>query len=640
MAQITQEEFIRQYNDRHREQFNPAYFDRNNQDIMDCMKKVIYSCEKDKYFTLQVRSIREIYDYETIYNMLREYQEGRKKKNTTVENQYDFINIRDSDIMLLEVKYFVRHNGEEKQEVEVEDINGRHKKTIDVKDPYTILTVLIALPRFVNKYYFRLNGNYYTSTFQIVDGSTYNNTATGGGTNKKADCNTFKTLFMPVRIYRRYKDMVDYYSKSTIRNTIYGSNIFNNYIDCMYYILANYGLYGTYNFLDIHCIQINSEPIPDENWFNFMRHNIFISVPKVCIQDPMVQSLVATIYDSIGKDVKVNDLFDIRYWIRNLGSAYKSGNSLDKGLFVLDSVDGIYDIITREELHLPEDMKANIYQILRWLMREFQYIKNKDNVDVTTKRIRIAEYVAAVYANKISKGLHRVSDAGRRVTLNSVVRVVRIDPMYIVNNVINMSNLVSYVDLVNDDDALLAAKYTYKGISGLGEDGTSIARSYRYVDPSHAGILDLDASGASDPGMSGIICPMAPMHNNSFTEYEEPNFWEEKYKQYQDEWFKRKEVINPFIITNEELAAKALHYDYESLRKQIVDESLNIDKIICPFYNIHDPSIDYSSAGSILNKELEAENNDNNGSLFSYNLSEEEGYIYDNDYDEGYDDEN
>lgn len=637
MAKITQAEFIRMYNDSHREQFNPVYFERNNQDIMDCVKKVIMSCEKDRYFTLNVVRMREIYNYEEIYNTLRNYQETRKKKNAKVENQYDYIDIRDSDIMLLEVIWFVRHNGMEKQETDIIDEDGNKKKvTIDVNDPYSILTTYIALPRFVNKYYFRLNGNYYTSTFQIVDGSTYNNTSTNTGANKKAECNTFKTLFMPVRVYRRFKDMPDLLSKSTIRNTIYGSNIFNNYIDCMYYILANNGLYGTFDFLDIHCIQLRSanDPINSDEWYNFVRHNVCISVPKVCCQDPMVQSLCATIYDAVTKDAIVNDLFDIHYWIRNLGVAYKGGNSLDKGLFVLDSIDGIYDIVTKEELHLPEDSKANIYQILRWIMREFYFIKSKDNVDVTTKRIRIAEYVAAVYANKISKGLHRVSDSGKRVTLNSVIRAIRTDPMYVVNNIINMSNLVSYVDLVNDDDALLASKFTYKGISGLGEDNTSIARSYRYVDPSHAGILDLYASGASDPGMSGLICPMAPMHNSSFTEYEEPNFWESKYKPFQTQWFESHKGTPVFEIVDQELANKMIKKNFTELREKISDESLQIDKIICPFYNIHDPNITYSTVNSLLNKELSSNKDNGNIGLFNYNTTEEDDYYYENDEDE------
>ena len=201
MAKITQSEFIREFNDSHREKFNSAFFDRDNAEIMDCVKKVILSCEKDKYFTLKVIDMQEIYDYEQIYNILREYQESRRKKNSKDGNFYDYIDIKDSDIMLLVVKYFVRHNGTEKQEVDNPDPEVSGKITIDVKDPYTVLTVLIALPRFVNKYYFRLNGNYYTSTFQIVDGSTYNNTSTNNGPNKKADCITFKTLFMPLMFF-------------------------------------------------------------------------------------------------------------------------------------------------------------------------------------------------------------------------------------------------------------------------------------------------------------------------------------------------------------------------------------------------------------------------------------------------------
>ena len=617
MANLTQAGFIRMYNDTHREQFNPVYFERNNQDIMDCVKKVILSCERERYFTLKVLSMREIYNYEEIYNMLHTYTSTRARKNSKAENPYDYIEIKDSDIMLLEVRYFIRHNGTEKQEVPKAD-GSQGKESIDVKDPYTELQVLIALPRFMNNYYFRLNGNYYTSTFQIVDGSTYNNANTNGGSNKKADCNTFKTLFSPCRIYKRYKDLIDVNTKNTIRLITYGSNIFNIYVDCMYYILANYGFYGTNDFLDIHCVYIQDHPVASDDWYSFERHGIYITVPKACIQDPMIQSYVVSIYNAIGKDCKINELFNIRFWIRNLGTAYKGSNPLDKGLFVLDSVDGIYDIITREELHLPDNMKANIYQILRWLMREFNNIKNKDNVDVTLKRVRIAEYVAAVYANKIAKGIHRISDAGKRITLYGVVKAVRTDPMYVINQIINMSNLVSYVDMVNDLDSMTAIKYTYKGISGLGEDGTSIQRNYRYVDPSHAGILDLDASSASDPGMSGMICPMAPMYNSSFTQYQEPNTWTEKYKPYQTDWFKNicsdpkiPFTFNPKFVPDEP--------EYTKLRQKVIDESLEIDKINCPIYNVYDRSIDYSGRAERL-KQQEA-SSPQQSSLFNFEFS-------------------
>ena len=147
----------------------------------------------------------------------------------------------------------------------------------------------------------------------------------------------------------------------------------------------------------------------------------------------------------------------------------------------------------------------------------------------------------------------------------------------------------------------------------------------------------MDASGASDPGMSGIICPMAPMRNNSFTDYEEPMYWENKYKHLQTDWFNRKKVVSPFDIVDPEKYAEVLKKDYENIRKEVVDESLNIDRIICPLYNIHDPSIDYSSAGSLLRKqEEEEEKNSSYNSLFNYNITEEEGVIDDEDYFDNY----
>jgi hypothetical protein len=44
LQKITQSEYIRKFNDSSREHFNPAYFERKNQDIVDCMKNT-YACD-------------------------------------------------------------------------------------------------------------------------------------------------------------------------------------------------------------------------------------------------------------------------------------------------------------------------------------------------------------------------------------------------------------------------------------------------------------------------------------------------------------------------------------------------------------------------------------------------------------------
>lgn len=576
MAFMNQAEFMRKYNDTHREQFNDQLFERNNYDVVNAIKEVVKSCEVDKYFTLKLLSFKVIENYEEIYNTLRAHEESRRRKNNKLENSYDYININDTDIILVKLEWLMRHNGLER----IED-NG---KTYDVNNPQEIVEVLIALPRFVKGYYFRLSGNYYTTAFQIVDGSTYNNST---ASQSKVDTVTMKTMFSPMRIFRCFRDMVDINTKKSIKAIEYNLNVFSNTVNAMFYLLAHFGYYGIQQFLNIYCVQITTYPVIRDDYFCFQKHDLYISCPIFCFQDYMVQSLVSTLYVGIYKDTNINDIFDIRYWLRVLGMAFKNA-SIDKGLFVLDSLDGIYDNITKRDLHLPDEDKENIYTIIRWLLREFPALRVKENIDVRTKRIRIADYIAAIYATKLNKGKYRMSDLGRRVTLKKVIQAIYTQPFYVLNNMTAQSNLISYRDMVNDDDATTALKYTYKGISGLGEDGASVQPIYRYIDPSHIGVLDLDASSGSDPGLSGMLCPMVQLFNdNSFSEYQEPNTWKDSFAPINEAYHQGH--VPPIIFDQAPPQG-----DYYQLRERVIEEELELNRIKCPIENIDDPSIQYT----------------------------------------------
>lgn len=600
---LNQSAFTRMYNETHREQFNHLLFQRNNEDLINSISKIIYSCERDKYFTLKVLSIRPILNYEEIYNTLREHIENRRKVGDKSDNPYDFININDSDIMLLEVKYHIRHNGVEKQKID--------GKMVDVVNAETILQVLIALPRFVSRYYFYLNGNFYNTTFQIVDGSTYNNSTAN---NSKVDSVTDKTMFQPIRVFRMFRDMVNINTGEKDRNIVYTSIIFNNHVDLMYYILAAYGLQYTMEFLQIFNVRVSQFPITEPGWSCYQKHNIFIAYPTGC-PDPMVQSFAVTIYDAIMKDTNINDLYNQRFWLKVLGIAFKNA-SPEKGLFVLDSIESIYDMITKEQLQLPDDQKNDIYQILRWMAREFPSLRAKDNVDVTTKRARIADYITQVYATKLSGGIHRISDLGKKVTLKSVINAVYTNPMFLIKEIVGMDNLVDYVDMVNDNDATTALKFTYKGISGLGEKGASVQPIYRHVDPSHIGILDLDVSSTSDPGMSGMICPMTPIYNGSFSVYDEPNNWEAQYGYIQQQYLNR----NPNAQSPFADGFVQTQYDPIANRQKIIDESLALDKVECPIFSLSDPNVNFTRLGC----QLKEEENNKPKSLFTIRKDEDE----------------
>ena len=519
------DQFLYKFNDQHREKFNDFWFTRNDDDIIEGMKQVILSCERDKYFIIKVIGFEVIKDYEEIQKILYNYYSMKTKNGKKVSNEYDYITLRDSDIMLLKVRYYIKLNIPESK-IRIDPKTGELEKSEGE------LEVLIILPIYVNKYYFRILGNYYNPIFQIVDGSTYNNSIS----NSKVQSITLKTQFMPIKVYKESYDIMDIVDGTVHRCVLFTSYIFNKKTDSIKFILGRYGLYGAEEMLELNGIYTSkgdASPMDPNVFYNFTdpHHKIIVSVIKRLFdKDNVTQSFVYTILKSVKKLENFDDIYDPRYWNRMLGADFQSA-TLDKGIPVLDSFESIYDIRTKQSIKLPPEDKEDSYCILRWMMREFSFLKARDNMDISTKHPRQAdEYLPAIYAMKISRGLYRISDKGKNVTFKDVVRVLDTPPNYILKN-INAANLVDYVDLVNDNDAELAISYTYKGISGLGDQGsgTAVPIVYRFVHPSQLGRVDLDASSSSDPGLSGLICPMAKINNGSFTDYKEPNGWKQFY---------------------------------------------------------------------------------------------------------------
>ena len=88
--------FIRDFNDEKREQFNPLFFYRSDDDIIIELQKVILSCQRDKHFLIQVESFEVIDDYEEILEELRIDEMNRNPKDK--DNKYNYLLLKDSKI--------------------------------------------------------------------------------------------------------------------------------------------------------------------------------------------------------------------------------------------------------------------------------------------------------------------------------------------------------------------------------------------------------------------------------------------------------------------------------------------------------------------------------------------------------------
>lgn len=554
---FSQSDFIHKYNDETAEHFNAELFERDDNEIIEYLKKVILSCQREKFFIIKVINFTVVEDYREITKILYDYEESitsKKKK----ENVYKYINLKDSDIKLLIIDYYIA-----------------------AKDKSENIRVFLAVPRIVNKYYFRISGNIYSAMYQIVEGSTYNNSTSSNATSANV---TFRS-FHPIKMYKNSL-ILDNYNGEKIESNIYSARAFNKSVSACKYIFAKFGFYNTLGFMGARFISVTKEPTTEADYYSFIKNDIFINIPKYIFDnDTYSQSIVASIYKAINKDTKVEDIYTDTFWICSLGMEFNRSEPYNKGNALLDSIESIYDIVTKESIRLPIEQKETIYHILRWIMREFANLKVKDNLDIGFKRIRLGEYIASIYSTKILKSIYRITSMGKEIDVGAIKKAIQIQYNYLISQM-SKSKLINYNDLVNSLDSITALKYSQTGDGTFGDDGSNnktgikkgIPEAYRYVHESHLGRLDLDSSSKSSPGTGGILCPTVDLYDKSFSDYIEPNMWEDEFSETVDIYQKMigmKEAI--------QFKKKVLKYVDEDMEEERINESLkSADLLIEP----------------------------------------------------------
>lgn len=559
----TQAEFLHQYIDDTREHFNEDLYSRSEDRIIEELKKILLSCQREKFFTLKITNFTVVEDYAEIYKILREREAEKSDSKDKSFNKYDYLNLKDSDIKLLIVDWYIRV-----------------KKPKPNLPQETNLRVLIMIPRYVDKYYFRIFGNYYIAKVQIVDGSTYNNSQS----RSKNDNVTLKSLFMATRIYRYKIDMVCV-DGTPLSGIYYTSRIFSKLVPVMKYLLARYGLLGTLNELMVHNIYVSNEDPHDDNMYTVgNKYGLFISIDKyIYDNDITAQSLFYTIFISCKKQADAHEVYTNEYWLRSLGESYEK-KTVEKGLSVLESLESIYDIPTKESLRLPEEDKADIYRVLIWIIREFSALRLKDNLDISTKRIRTEDYIAGLYVIKLSTSLYKLSEAGENVQIPDIVRRIHIFPDYLLKAMTNDDSVINIRNNVNDlDDSFLAIKYTFKGLSGLGENKqSSIPQGYRYIHKSHIGRIDLDSSPANDPGLSGMLCPTVPLYDKYFADFSEPNTWRNEVRDMMKSYAKLRQLKQAYQLQEsigiKNPASEAIDDEIAFTENLVLPYVINIDE--------------------------------------------------------------
>ena len=505
--------FLADYIDKTTEPFNPEIIEKKDEDIIYHLRNVIYSIEREKpgAYSIKVQAFNVIDDYRQIQNLLHRLEAPDKRRDNRVSiNVYDYIQMKDSAIRLVEVEYLLTC-GETKE----------------------VFVNYIAVPRLVDKYYFKISGNYYSSMYQIVE-STYNN----AGNNKQEMVSIRPPMQMKISIYKKINFILDIH-KNKVKCTAYNSSISIKNL-ALKYILAKFGMVGAFQYMGVtDGIFVSNTPVESEDFYCFEKNGIYISSPIYMYDNcEVIQSFIFTILSCIEKDVTMVDIFNWDFWLVKLAGdnikpnkKKRNNKKVDhksRGESILFSFENLYDISTKEDLKLPIEEKSDMYAILRWMLFQFNSLKMKDNTDLTMKRIRWGQYIAAEYAQGLVYKIFSISN-DRTVTVDKLRRVLSLDYMYLIKR-LKSNNLLAYKNNVNDNDLILSLKYTFKGTSGIGDKkGSSVPTNLKFVKISHMGILDRDTSSNSDPGMSGLMCPYVTLYNGThFSNKQEPSTWREE----------------------------------------------------------------------------------------------------------------
>lgn len=523
--------FIHDYVQNHVDNFNDQLFLRSDEAIIDQLEKIIISIQTQGLFTIKVKGFTVVDNYDDIQIILRKHYERVLKgsKKAADDNRFNYIDLQESKIKLLIVHYETSY-----------------------KDERENLDVIIEVPRVVNKFYFYLKGNYYSPMYQIVDASTYNNSSSKK--NSKKATITLKTNFQPIRI-TRYECPVGDTDGNKYSFTGFSCFAFNKSVPAIVYLFAKYGVVGALQNLGLsNYLFISPDNKSNEDICSFCsskNDKIFVNVNRYFMNNPIVQHAVVTLLNMITSSMNFNDLYNTDIWIERLGGGFVTQNKLQKGLTILKSFESTLDINIQEQIYLPWKYKKDMFVLLQWLLCEFNNLKMKDTMNITTKKVRCAEYIAAIYAKKLTTNIHRLSNKGKKINLKEIERTINIKPDWLIVE-ITKSQLVGFRNIVNDMDAFLATKFTYKGISGVGDTNgsngsRSIPNQFRLLDISNMGILDPDASSPSDPGVNGSIIPFLKLNTNGYlSDTKEPITYEQELKDLCDEYKKikgLKEVI-------------------------------------------------------------------------------------------------
>lgn len=415
-----------------------------------------------------------------------------------IKNEKEIVNIEESRFVMINFKFRLFDN-----------------KTNEEK----FVEKYLFFPKLLNNTFFLLNGSKFFPIFQIIDSATYTN----------SHSITLKSLLMPIVVRtRKIEEIYD------MEDNVYSGNIkiidlFKHKLNFLLYFFAEKGFKESMKFLigedwENKVTVCNKEDVDIDATLKDNRifeiddtSDTILVIDKKFMEE--YDSLALNIIDILNEksEAAINDK---HFWIIELGKIFSrnKNNYESKALDILTSFKRILDNSTKETLRLKDENKEDIYAIIRWMTFNFDILVNRDNMDLTYKRIRIYEYLFYDLLIKMSNITYRLLNKPEITMKNREQLFSTLSPMFIIKK-IGQNELLRYMGVVNDINLFQPSlKFSFRGFQGLGNGNRDVNKEYRGIHPSYIGKIGLTASSNGDPGMTGTFTPFIENKGFYFTD--------------------------------------------------------------------------------------------------------------------------
>lgn len=403
------------------------------------------------------------------------------------------------------------------EESRLDLIKATFKLSIEEEGVLLVKEVSIHLffPKLIDDFFFYLNGSKYFAVYQLTDRNFYSSRT----------ALYLKTLLMPLGLHQKPSKMkltdgeiisgnellLDYFKQK--------SNNFKNYKNMFTHYFITMGIDETIDYFfkvskgvkhpQTHYMYIvdDLDDVPAGYKVMDIRKDLWLAFHLDSNSTPEYRDLIITFGLCVKGVRKTSSLYEEDYWKRKIITS--TNGNLSKADKAIISFERVLDERTKRNLkEVPDTDKDDVYGIIKFMAFNYSMLYNIDSVNVYNRRLRLYEYMLYPLLIKFSEATYRVLNS-RNVNMKRLENVFsNIGPNFLIKKIIT-SDLCRYNNASSTLDFFQTLKWSARGPQALGSSGQNITMRFRGVHESYVGNLGMVTANASDPGMTGTLCPMS-----------------------------------------------------------------------------------------------------------------------------------